>query len=156
VRCLTLISLILLSTAWTQAQTYDFDTLELAFEGARFVTPTAINNRGDLAGSYVDHYGQSHGFRRINGVDHLHPYLSIRHLNDFGQMVGTAFFPNQTVTWGFLADDTDYMPLVMPERVAGRVKPSNFTQGLGINHRGIIVGNYRSVDNSWHGFASNG
>ena len=105
-----------------------------------------INNRGQVAGQYVDAAGGFHGFvwERGRSTTFAPPgavFVAPFDINNRGQIVGSAYRdPAATAGRGFL----------LAKGPSGAFAPINFpgaanTVVAGINDRGLIVGAYQAA-----------
>jgi probable HAF family extracellular repeat protein len=121
-----------------------YQTIEL--EGTKFLTPSGINDHGQIVGYYV--LGDiEYGFFYDKGVfTQLLLPGSIATLaegiNNKGQIVG-AYSPKLGESHGFIYEDGEYQTVDVPE--------STSTFATGINDRGEISG-FSGQSNMSHGF----
>lgn len=165
-RCKALVLSLIFAACWVPlaAQTYTLQAFSVPYIQNGDTVPLAINNRGAVVG-YV-HYLNSQtrepftrGFKRdANGVferpidyptTQTPMYTVATGINDSGVIVGYYKAPNHNNNpSGFFLNNgtfTDYF--LSP--------PGKYTQILGINNRGDIVGNFPGVQGSGgHGFVS--
>ncbi len=131
------------------AGVFSFSPFTLPFTDARSAVPEAINNLGQVVGSYSDADGRAHGFVRdarghFSTVDVTLPGIPpgntvARGLNDFGVIVGSYTAPAEPVgrrVHGFVLVHRAYTPLDAPFPGAFNTRPR------GINDYGAIVGSY--------------
>ena len=125
--------------------------VEFGVPGAVYTHPTAINNLGQVVGSYQPtHSNQVHGFFRDADGTLTYPLdypdaviTEINGLNDNGLMSGIYNLPGDTfVAHGFV------------RQLAGRSISFDVGDGLywtnvqGINNSGLIAGSYQSASDS--------
>ena len=118
------------------------------YPGATSTGAAAINNSGDIVGSYVDSAKTTHGFLFSAGtyttVDVPGAYsTSPLGINNSGQISG-YFFGSDSRTHGFFFDGTQYMTLDFPAAMS--------TAATGINNAGEVVGGFVDSNNVGHGF----
>ncbi len=111
--------------------------------GATFTTPSGINSRGEIVGTYSTDISHGQGFLDINGrfttVDAPGATnTSLTGINDRGTIVGNAD------NAGFVDRGGCFTPVAVPGATS--------TDASGINDRGEIVGNYTDSSNVSHGF----
>src|SRR5262249_43205698 len=110
-----------------------------------------INNFGQIVGEYTDNNGAGHGFlyNPSNGSfttldDPLASHGTVAMgINDLGQIVG-LYVDSRLIHHGFLYSGGAYTPLPSHN--------STNTEGTGINHPGVISGNYLGPLGDEHGF----
>jgi probable HAF family extracellular repeat protein len=105
-----------------------------------FVEPTGINDHGQIIGFCGDLCGGG-SFLYTDGVFTLIRFpgaISTRAvgINNEGQIVGEAFYPNRDVG-GFLYSDGTYTPFDY-----GPLSPYNYTYAVSINDSGQIIGTF--------------
>jgi hypothetical protein len=110
---------------------------QIDFPGAPLTSVLWINDRGQIAGNFLDAANVPHSFLLENGVfnqfDHPGGLITTYGINDRGQLVG-SFEATGDVFHGYLLDDGVFTQIDFPG-AAG-------SQAGGINNRGQIVGNY--------------
>ena len=124
----------------------------LPFTGAGSAVPEAINNIGQIVGSYTDAAGHAHGFVRdarghFATVDTSIVGIPVsdtvaRGINDFGVIVGSytvSAEPQGRRVHGFVRSHGVYTVLDAPFAGAFNTRPR------GINDYGVIVGSYDTV-----------
>jgi len=128
-----------------------FSTLDLPLAtGIVLTRPNAINNRGQIAGEYIDHpeNTQQHGFLEDNGVITSIDVpganvTSATGINDNGDIVG--FYQDSGGLHGFILSGGVFTPIDVP------FQSVRDTSAQGINNRGQIVGIYTD-DSGVHGY----
>lgn len=122
------------------------------FPGAGSAVPEAINNLGQIVGSYSDASGHAHGFVRharggFSSLDVSMPGIRAgdtvaRGINDFGVIVGSYAIPAEPAgrrVHGFVHAHGVFAPLDVPFSGAFNTRPR------GVNDYGSIVGSYDTV-----------
>lgn len=124
---------------------------DLRVPGAAVTVALGINNRGHIAGGYIDSAGIGHGYvlrdRVVKTIDHPRARGTVlEKLNDRGQIVGYTDDPaDPDDAWqGFIVEGGYFTPIDVPGAVS--------TQPTGINNFGVAVGGYRDAGGVWHGF----
>lgn len=120
----------------------------LDYPGATSTGASAINNSGDIVGSYTDTAKVVHGFLFSAGtyttIDVPGAYsTSPVGINNLGQISG-YFYGSDSRTHGFLFDGTQYTTLDFPGAID--------TAATGLNNAGEIVGGFTDSSNVNHGF----
>lgn len=149
--CLALLCLGFTASIGAAAETafFDLTAFTVPFTGAHNAVPEAINNLGQVVGSYSDAAGHAHGFvRDAQGrFSPINVIISgttiedtvVRGINDFGVIVGsymaTADPANRRIH-GFVLARGVATPLDAPFEGAINTRPR------GINDYGTIVGSY--------------
>jgi probable HAF family extracellular repeat protein len=118
--------------------------------GTTFNQLLGINNKGQAAGYYQDAAGLQHGY--VHEKDGSFLVLNIpmpsdqaTSINDHGDVVGfMQSSPAATTSDGWLLHDGELKKIDFPR--------STFTQALGINNSGDIVGDYNDANGVMHGF----
>ena len=116
---------------------------EVIFSGAYpgSIQPTAINNLGQIAGTFTDSAGKGHGFLLSPGkspvqIDYPNAnQIYIYGVNDAGQVVGYAYSPDTYYFQTFMYYGGTTYPL-------GSSGNFVYTLGLGINGDATITGSY--------------
>ncbi len=149
--CVALLCLGFTTSSGAAADTgfFDLTAFTLPFTEAHNAVPEAINNLGQIVGSYNDAAGHAHGFvrdarGRFYPIDVTIPGTTtddtvVRGMNDFGVIVGSytaAAGPANRHVHGFVLARGVFTPLDAP--VAGAFN----TRPRGINDYGAIVGSY--------------
>jgi probable HAF family extracellular repeat protein len=110
---------------------------QIDFPGTSNAAVLSINDRGHIAGNFLDAQGVLHSFLLENGVfkqfDHPMGFIATYGINDRGQIVG-SFQDTEGVFHGYLLDDGVFTQIDFPGATG--------SQAGGINKRGQIVGNY--------------
>ena len=124
--------------------------ITVSYPGATTGTyPNAINNRGEIIGSYADASG-NHGFTLLNGQFTTFDVPGALGtfggaINELGEIVG-AYLPQNGNAHGFTFDGTTYSTIDFPG--------SDYTVLNGINNLGEIVGDYANAGSAvLHGFS---
>ena len=124
--------------------------ITVSYPGATTGTyPNAINNRGEIIGSYADGSG-NHGFTLLNGQFTTFDVPGALGtfggaINELGEIVG-AYLPQNGNAHGFTFDGTTYSTIDFPG--------SDYTVLNGINNLGEIVGDYSNAGSAvLHGFS---
>lgn len=138
-------------SAWPQS--HSFSTLDVP--GASLTYADAINNIGQVAGSFNDASGP-HGFVATHGqVTRIDPPYGPLNtnlfgigMNDLGQIVGQASVTDSNGrivgSTGFLESFGRFLPVNAPN--------ADLTQPLGINDEGQIIGLFVDASGTTHGF----
>jgi hypothetical protein len=115
--------------------------------------PVAINNRGQIAGEYVDRTGRSHGYLqdRDGAVITIDPSGAgatvVTDVDGQGRVVGISIDEKQTAISAFMRDpDGGFTTIDNPEAGFYGTQPS------GINDAGQIAGSYLDDKDMIHGF----
>jgi uncharacterized membrane protein len=122
----------MLDALTTHAASYAFTIIDVPYPATFQTTPTGINDRGQIAGFYLDFGLTSHGFLLSHGNFSSFDFTTPSCCTDFwginsrGQIVGYGG------NVGFLFMDGQFSTVVVPG--------SNFTSAQGINDSGEIVG----------------
>jgi probable HAF family extracellular repeat protein len=130
-----------------------FTTLDVPFAGSKGTYPTAINNSGEIVGSWSDG-GISQGFTLIDGtytsLDYPGAtYTFVDDVNSQGDIVGIYISPDSNGNQGYLLSGGTYTSIEFPGAVQ--------TQAIAINDAGVIVGVYFTSDpNLTQGFVLSG
>jgi probable HAF family extracellular repeat protein len=112
--------------------------------------PFAINNNGQILGTYQDTSGNDHCFLYSSGTYtdlDPGPYTVVQSFNDAGQVVGWYRGPDGT-GHGFVYSNGTYITLDDPLGTGG-------TFPVGINNKGQIVGGYADTT-GFHTFLYSG
>jgi probable HAF family extracellular repeat protein len=121
-------------------------------------TPTAINNRGDVVGICFISAGLEWGYIRnkngtftsINALPNLGGATFPYGVNDSGQVVGwmLQFRRSPLLSSAFLYSEGTFTDIILPSHPDDSAIPNPFVQvaAFGINNKGQIVGNYRTVN----------
>jgi probable HAF family extracellular repeat protein len=125
------------------APSYTFTTINAPGVVPEDVVPDAINDRGEVVGTYDDSGGTEHGFLYDNGAfttldvpGAVSRYgIGVAAINDRGEVVGSYF--TSSGEHGFIYDDGTYTTLNAPG-APGDV----FTFAEAINDRGEVAGGY--------------
>jgi probable HAF family extracellular repeat protein len=115
--------------------------------------PSAINNRGQIAGEYVDRDGRSHGYlQETDGsVTTIDPpgagATVVTDVDDQGRVVGASIDERQTAISAFVRDpDGRFTTVSHPDAGFYGTVPE------GINNQGQIAGTYSDANDRTHGF----
>jgi probable HAF family extracellular repeat protein len=135
-----------------------FSTIEVGFPNIG-TFPSAINNQGDIVGSYYDANTGPHGFIRTEGTISKFPdpegavYGTILSgINDRGQIVGW-FFDASSQTHGFMYSKGRFYPVDDPLAGTGYY---GGTYPSAIDEAGEIAGFYIDSAETNHGFIYTG
>ena len=121
--------------------------------------PVALNNAGQISGTYVDASGITHGFLYSGSTyttidDPLAGTFgtAVRAINDTGQIVG-YYITNGTITDGhsFLYRGSTYTALDIPG-----ARDGSATFAFGLNNAGNVVGYYVNSQQDSYGFLYTG
>jgi hypothetical protein len=113
-----------------------------------------LNDRGEVAGTYIDRDGTNRGFlrdRRGRVDTFVYPGAErtfVNKINVRGQIVGNAFVPAASDNDGRRAYLRDPDGSFTTIRVPGAVT----TQALGLDNRGRVVGDYLDTAGVLHGY----
>jgi len=130
-----------------------FTTLDVPFAGSKGTYVVAINNSGEIVGSWSDG-GISQGFTLIDGtytsLDYPGAtYTFAEDVNSQGDIVGTYIRSDSNGNQGFLLSGGTYTSIEFPGAVN--------TEAIAINDAGVIVGVYFTSDpNLTQGFVLSG
>ncbi len=131
----------------------EFTTLDVPFAGSKGTYAAAINNSGEIVGSWSDG-GISQGFTLIDGtyISLNYPgatYTFVDDVNSQGDIVGIYISPDSNGNQGFLLSGGTYTSIEVPGALE--------TQAIAINDAGVIVGVYFTSDpNLTQGFVLSG
>jgi hypothetical protein len=121
-----------------------FTTIDVPFAGAAGTNAEAINNSGEIVGSWSDG-GITQGFTLIDGT-----YTSLNYpgadytfafdVNDEGDIVGSYASPDSNGSQCYLLSGGTYTSISVPGAA--------WTEGIAINDAGVIVGYYGTSGSS--------
>ncbi|HLJ26679.1 MAG TPA: hypothetical protein VKY85_08210 [Candidatus Angelobacter sp.] len=131
---------------------------QIDFPGSTSTLGANTNNRGNIVGSYGDANSQFHGFLLRHGVFSTIDFpsailTSSAAINDRRMIVG-AYGTADSSTHGYLLDENGFTTLDDPDEgiLTGANGPFTITNVLGINDRGIVVGQFFDSNFNSHGF----
>jgi probable HAF family extracellular repeat protein len=116
-----------------------FSYMTIKFPQAIDTAPNGINNLGKIVGNFLDEKGKVHGFLYNNGdfkrIDHPDAFdiTSAQAINDHGQIIGYYNTEGRQFN-AYLLNQGVFTPIDFPA--------SSYTEPLGINNNGEIVGEY--------------
>jgi hypothetical protein len=121
-----------------------FTTIDVPFAGSKGNNAAAINNSGEIVGSWSDG-GISQGFTLIGGTYTSFDYPGATYtfaedVNSQGDIVGIYISPDSNGNQGYLLSGGTYTSIEFPGAVE--------TQAIAINDAGVIVGVYFTSDPS--------
>jgi hypothetical protein len=129
----------------------------IAVRGASNTVPIGLNDRGQIAGVYVDSAGTLHSFVRDRDGDLTRIGVpgaletAVYSINNRGQIVG-SYIDSDNVQHGFLWTRRKVLTIDPPRTGAARGGPG--TRALDLNDRGDVVGSYFD-GRVFHGFVRN-
>jgi probable HAF family extracellular repeat protein len=126
------------------------DPVTVDLPGTTFNQLLGVNNKGQAAGYYQDAAGNQHGY--VHEKDGSFLVLNLPSasdqatgINDQGDVVGFMQpSPTATTSDGFLMHAGQIKKIDFPK--------STFSQALGIDNHGDIVGDYTDANGTMHGF----
>jgi hypothetical protein len=128
-------------------------TINVPFAGAIATYPEAINNSGEIVGSWSDG-GALQGFTLIGGAytSFNYPGATVtfgQDINNAGEIVGIYISPDSNGDQGYLLSGGTYTSIEVPGAVN--------TEAIALNDAGVIVGYYYpNESNLAEGFVLNG
>lgn len=149
------------SAARIENQNYRFVTVNFPHQPIIFNGPIGINNRGDLAGFYVDGNFKVRGYARINGnfipVDYPGSTQTwCTTITDNREINGT-YFDAEGYQHGFILRNGQYQTIDVP--FAARTTGIHFefgeglgTAAFGMSDNGAMVGEYSDAAGTGHGW----
>jgi uncharacterized membrane protein len=137
----------LLATSLSARAGIAYTFTEIAVPGSLITSPSALNNIGQIVGTYIDDAGNGHGFLETGGryvnVEVPGAVIALGGINDFGQIVGIDLDKAGNVE-GFLDTHGKFTTL----NTFGPASGFSFSGPLSINDRGEVLW---QVSNSFGG-----
>jgi hypothetical protein len=131
---------------------YRYRQFDVPFTGAFATNITGLDSQGTLVGLYQDAQGRVHGFL-LRPRQTIAPLFNLTPLGltDSGFIVGNYVTPNRELL-GFVAQDGTFFSLRVPPPNPWEDPFTLYTEAMGVNEAGIVVGDYRSgIDREFFG-----
>jgi|RhiMetdeSRZDD1v2_1073273.scaffolds.fasta_scaffold40637_4 hypothetical protein len=143
-----LLSVVLGPPRPSQATDYQFTTIDVPFARTQATSVVGLSAVQGLIGAYLDAGNRDQGFLQVQGTFVTLLNVVPQAVNTAGAIVG--FYTSDKLR-GFVFQDGTFTPLEFP---AVGVPPqfSLLTEAEGINDAGVIVGDYRDGQGTFHSF----